>query len=109
MRDTPISHNQNVSKRHCKAHLCSQRLYPHPVILVFQGFYQGVLTQARFTHRITEAVFLYFLIALIILAIGVAWNRVAGIYVGTVAMVVGALLQTVWMRQRSISDMKKVA
>ena len=76
-------------------------ILPYPIFLVFQSYYQGILTYKRRTNRITEAVFLQSLTMVGFLFIGTLWGKTRGIYVATTAQSVGMLLQTVWMRWRS--------
>ncbi|HBY99117.1 MAG TPA: hypothetical protein DEP84_35095 [Chloroflexi bacterium] len=73
----------------------------YPIALVIQGLYQGVLTHAHHTRRITEAVFLNLLVSLTILSLGVVSGRLTGIYVGVGATVVATVVQGIWLRLRS--------
>lgn len=74
---------------------------PYPIFLVFQSYYQGILTYKQRTNRITEAVFLNALLMVAFLFVGTVWGRAKGIYVATTALSVGMLLQTLWMWWRS--------
>jgi hypothetical protein len=73
---------------------------PYPVAIVVQGAYQGILTYARRTRAITEAVMLSSVVTLAVLAIGVVWGQVPGTYVGVAAFSLGALAQAFWLRRR---------
>ena len=78
----------------------------YPVTLGIYGFYQGVLTHVHQTRRITEGVFLYIVIYLTILALGVFVDQVDGIYVGIGALVTATIAQTIWLCFRSGSAIK---
>lgn len=73
-----------------------------PVARTIQGFHQGILTYARRTERITEAVVINVLVTLVILWAGAAWGGVRGIFVGMGATTVATLFQTGWMWWRSV-------
>ena len=74
---------------------------PYPIFLVFQSYYQGILTYKQRTNRITEAVFLQTLMMVVFLFVGTLWGKTRGIYVATTAQTVGMIFQTFWMRWRS--------
>ncbi len=74
---------------------------PLPVMSVLQSWYQGSLLHGRRTRGITEAVVLYLVSIALLLAAGVAWGQVAGLYVGVAAMSVSMTLQTIWLSVRS--------
>ena len=74
---------------------------PLPVMSVLQSWYQGSLLHGRRTRGITEAVVLYLVSIALLLAAGVAWGLVAGLYVGVAAMSVSMTLQTIWLSVRS--------
>ena len=74
---------------------------PLPVMSVLQSWYQGSLLHGRRTRGITEAVLLYLVSIALLLAAGVAWGQVAGLYVGVAAMSVSMTLQTIWLSVRS--------
>ncbi len=72
-----------------------------PGLTALQSWYQGALVHARRTRGITESVAVYLAAAVLILAAAVKWSPVTGIYVGLAAMMVGNVLQTVWLRIRA--------
>ncbi|MCY4009056.1 MAG: hypothetical protein OXF22_04820 [Anaerolineaceae bacterium] len=74
---------------------------PYPIFLVFQSYYQGILTYKHRTNRITEAVFLNTLTMVVFLILGTLWGKTEGIYVATTALSVGMILQTFWLWWRS--------
>ena len=76
-------------------------ILPYPIFLVFQSYYQGILTFKRRTNRITEAVFLHSVTMVGILILGMIWGQARGIYVAAAAQTAGISVQTIWMRWRS--------
>ena len=76
-------------------------ILPYPIFLVFQSYYQGILTYKRRTNRITEAVFLHSVTMVGILILGMIWGQARGIYVAAAAQTAGISVQTIWMRWRS--------
>ena len=74
---------------------------PLPVMSVLQSWYQGSLLHGRRTRGVTEAVVVYLVSIAILLAAGVAWGQVAGLYIGVAAMSISMTLQTVWLGLRS--------
>ncbi len=74
---------------------------PLPVMSVLQSWYQGSLLHGRRTRGVTEAVVVYLVSIAILLAAGVAWGQVAGLYIGVAAMSISMTLQTVWLWLRS--------
>jgi hypothetical protein len=74
---------------------------PLPAMSVLQSWFQGSLMHGRQTRSITESVVLYLGIGVSVLLAGIAWGRVAGIYVGVLSLVAGTLAQTAWLWRRS--------
>jgi len=72
-----------------------------PGYAVLQSWYQGVLVQSRRTRGITEAVALYLLVNVALLAAGVAWGQMQGIYFALATFTVGGILQTAWLAWRA--------
>jgi len=81
---------------------------PLPGLSVLQNWYQGIIVHNRRTRGITEAVAIFLLTSSAILWAGVAWGQVTGLYVGLAAFGAGALVQTVWLWQRSRPAMRAV-
>lgn len=79
------------------------------VILVFlmpglgalQSWYTGTIVHSRHTRGVTESVVVGLVTTSVWLLAGLLWGRVAGLYVGLSAMVVGNAAQTAWLWRRS--------
>ena len=74
-----------------------------PGLTTFQSCYQGVILNNRKTRAIPEAVFVFLIITSAVLAIGVFWQKIIGLYVSLGAIVLGSLIQTFWLWYRSRS------
>jgi len=74
-----------------------------PACAALQSWFQGTLLNSRYTRAITESVALFMLVCVGILAVGVAWGRYPGLYVGAVASTLAMLAQTGWQALRSQS------
>jgi len=72
-----------------------------PALSVLQSWSQGVLLHSRRTRSLTEAVILFFVVDVGLLALGVAWGGATGIYVGLAALTLGELSRNAWLRWRS--------
>jgi hypothetical protein len=72
-----------------------------PALTVWLSWYQGILLQSHRTRAITESVVLFLVICVAVLAAGVMWGTVSGLYVGMVAMTLGAFAQGLWQGVRS--------
>jgi len=68
---------------------------------VLQSWYQGNILYKRKTNGITEAVMLYFGVSMAVLATGVLWGTVTGLYVGMGSLALSNLAQTIWLWVRS--------
>lgn len=73
---------------------------PIPGLTVWQKLYEGTIVHSRSTRPITEAMAVFLLTDGAVLWIGVAWGRMAGLYVGLAAFAIGMLVQVVWLRRR---------
>lgn len=73
-----------------------------PVARAVQAFHQGILTYARRTQRITEAVVINVVVTLAILWAGASWGGVRGIFIGVGATTAATIFQTGWMWWRSV-------
>jgi hypothetical protein len=74
---------------------------PIPATRVAQSWYQGVLVHARRTRAITEAVVVFAVVCVSVLAIGVARAEWVGLPVVLLAYSLGRVLQTAWLVMRS--------
>ena len=72
-----------------------------PALSTLQSWLQGVILHSRRTRGITEAILLYLFVSTGLLWSGIQWGRVAGIYVGLVAMTIGELARSGWLAARS--------
>jgi hypothetical protein len=79
---------------------------PMAGLSVFQSWYQGALLHARCTRPISESVVIFLVACTALLGFGVAWGSATGLYVGWMAFVTAALIQTVWLwlRSRRVMD-----
>lgn len=74
---------------------------PVPGLTVLQKRYEGTIVHSRHTRGITEAMAVFLLTDSALLWAGVAWGQMTGLYVGLTALVIGVLMQTVWLWERS--------
>ncbi len=74
---------------------------PIPGLTVLLKQYEGAIVHSRRTRPITEAMVIFLLSNSVLLWAGVAWGRMAGLYVGLTALAVGLLMQTGWLWHRS--------
>ncbi|MBU0702988.1 MAG: hypothetical protein KKC18_03900 [Chloroflexi bacterium] len=74
---------------------------PIPGLTVLQKQYEGAIVHSRHTRGITEAMVIFLLADSALLWAGVVWDQLAGLYVGLAALVIGVLVQTAWLWQRS--------
>ncbi len=70
---------------------------PQPASRVLQSWYQGVLVSAHRTGPITEAVVAFGVGCGAVLAAGVLWQGVGGVYVALTGFTVGRVVQTLWL------------
>lgn len=68
-----------------------------PPLSVMQSWYQGAIIHHRHTRAVTEAVVIFLVVTGAILYGGIAWGKVNGVYVTQVALVIGTLIQSVWL------------
>lgn len=79
-----------------------------PGLTTFQSWYQGVILNTRKTRAIPEAVFVFLIITSAVLAMGVFWQKIIGLYVSLGAVVLGSLIQTLWLGYRSRSAVENL-
>jgi hypothetical protein len=82
---------------------------PVPSLNVYQSWYQGAILHSRRTQAITESVVIFLVSAVLVLAAGVIWGQVTGLYVGMVAFTVAMLTQTIWLWYRGRKALEAVA
>lgn len=81
---------------------------PMTVLAVLQSWYQGAILFGEKTRGIPESVGVFFGVVLALLGAGMAWGRVAGLYVGMASFVLATLVQVVWLWYRSRPVMSKI-
>jgi hypothetical protein len=74
---------------------------PMPALSTAQSLWQGTLVHAHRTKGVTESVAIFLLVTVAVLAAGIAFGRVTGLYVGLAAFVLGNVAQTLWLRLRA--------
>jgi Na+-driven multidrug efflux pump len=80
-----------------------------PALAVAMHFYQGILVHAHRTMPVTEAVVLNLMGIVLVLAAGIGYGRITGIYVGLAAFTVGNLAQSTWLWLRSRTERRRLA
>ena len=68
-----------------------------PALTVYQTLYQGVIVYDGQTRYVTQSVIASLTTSALLLAAGVALGTLPGLYVGTLAFVVGSAVQVVWL------------
>jgi O-antigen/teichoic acid export membrane protein len=81
---------------------------PIPSLNVYQSWYQGAILHSRRTRAITEAVVIFLVTAVLVLAAGVIWGQITGLYVGLAAFALAMLTQTAWLWFRSRNTIEAV-
>ena len=72
-----------------------------PAIAVVQSLYQGALVRAGMTRAVTEAVALYLVLSVALLAVGVERSTAPGIVTVLAVFTASGLVQTLWLGRRS--------
>ena len=72
-----------------------------PALTTLQSWYQGAIVNSKSTRAIPEAVTIFLITIGILLSLGIAWGKSAGLYVGLIAFTLGMSAQTVWLWVRS--------
>jgi hypothetical protein len=80
-----------------------------PGLGAIQSWFQGVLVHSRRTRGITESVVVYLGANLVLLALGMHFVRLPGIFVGLGAVVGSAICQLFWLWKRSRPALKGLA
>ncbi len=68
-----------------------------PAITPWESYFQGELVHRGTTSCITQAVSLYLLGSSLLLAIGILYGQITGLYVGIAAVLTGLIIQVVWL------------
>jgi hypothetical protein len=74
---------------------------PIPALNAIQSWFQGKILHSRRTRGITEAIVAALLANITVLAAGVIYGRITGIYVAMAALLAGMFAQTGWLWLRS--------
>ncbi len=90
------------------AHAALWLALPLPAMSALQSYFQGAILHSRRTRGITESVIAYMVTVGMLLASGVVWGRMMGLYVGMVAFALGISLQTGWLFVRSRAAMHSI-
>jgi hypothetical protein len=77
-----------------------------PGLNTLQSLYQGTILNSQKTRGITEAVIIFILAISVMLGLGVAWNKIPGVYIAILAFGIGMFLQTIWLWYRSRPALK---
>ncbi len=72
-----------------------------PGLRVLHSWFQGVIVAGERTRGIFESVVVFLAVVALVLALGVAWGGAPGVYVGTVATLLGMAAQTAWLALRA--------
>lgn len=74
---------------------------PLPALTVLQSYFQGAIVHGRRTRGIPESVVIFLIAIIILLASGIWYGRLTGLFVGMGAFVFANLVQTAWLWLRS--------
>jgi len=72
---------------------------PLPCLVVWHSWFQGILVHSGRTRGIPESVGLFLATASSVAFAGVAWGRTTGLFVALTAVVVGGVVQALWLRR----------
>jgi len=81
---------------------------PMPALSVAIHYFQGILVHGRRTMAVTEAVAVNFAAMVGLLALGVYFGGMTGLFVGLGAHLAGNLIQTAWLAHRSRSARRRL-
>jgi len=70
---------------------------PLPALSALQSWYQGALLYGKNTGHITVSVVIYLLTSLVVLVVGILYQRTPGLYFGLAALTISVLTQTAWL------------
>jgi hypothetical protein len=74
---------------------------PITTLSTFQSYFQGALMAGRRTRAITESMVVFMAMVILVLGLGIAYQRMAGLYVGFLAFGAATLAQVLWLSQRA--------
>jgi hypothetical protein len=74
---------------------------PMPALSVLQNWFQGILLHGKQTRSVPESVVVFFATVLLVLAAGVAFGDVPGLYIGMVGFVLANIAQMAWLWYRT--------
>lgn len=74
---------------------------PLPALAVLQSWYQGAILYGRRTRGITESVAIYLMTTAVVLGVGIALNRITGLYIGLLSVTLSMATQTAWLWLRA--------
>ncbi len=72
-----------------------------PGLNVLQSWYQGAIVVSRQTRGITEAVGIFLITTIVLIAAGATWSQAIGLYIGMGAFAIAMLAQTIWLWYRA--------
>ena len=72
-----------------------------PGLNVLQSWYQGAIVVSRQTRGITEAVGIFLITTIVLIAAGATWSQAIGLYIGMGAFAIAMLVQTIWLWYRA--------
>lgn len=81
---------------------------PVPVMSVLTSWYQGAIVYSKKTRAVPESFVIFLAVMLLLLAAGVAWIDLPGIYTGLGAFSLATIAQTAWLYLRSRPVMRHV-
>lgn len=79
---------------------------PMPALTALQSWFQGVILHSQRTRGITESVVIFLAVSAIVLIGGIAWGKIAGLYVGLAGLMFATLAQTAWLWWRARPALK---
>jgi len=82
---------------------------PQPALAALQSWYQGVILTGKRTRGISEAVVIYLVSIVGLLAGFVLWGGMIGLHAVMAVMGISMVLQTFWLWLRSRSVLKEIA
>ncbi len=74
---------------------------PLPALNMLQSWFQGALVYGKKTRGIPEAVAIYLVSVVLLLAGGVFWGEMTGLYIGMGALGLSQIAQTMWLWHKS--------
>jgi hypothetical protein len=72
-----------------------------PTLDAVRNYFQGTIVHSRHTRSVTEAMVVFLIVSVGVLAIGLMWQRFDGVAVATVAFTLATTAQIGWLARRS--------